>query len=126
MTEFVIELANRIGALARLSGLLAEAGVNIDALAGWQGNGDGIARMVVDDPDAARRALTEAGLRFDERSVLTVSLANRPGALASLSSQLADADIDIEAIYVLGGGSDSIDVALCVDETEVAAELLTS
>lgn len=124
MIEFVVELASRPGSLARLSGLLAGAGVNIDALAGWQANGDGIVRVVVDDPETARRALSDAGLRFDERHLLTASLANRPGALASLSSQLSDAGVDIEAIYVLGGGSESLQVAIGVDEAAAAGEIL--
>ena len=124
MTEFVIELVSRPGSLARLSALLGEAGVNIEALAGWHANGDGSIRVVVDDPDRARQVFEEAGLRFAERTVLTASLANRPGALAVLSSQLADAAIDIEAIYVLGGNSESLEVAICVDEAESAAEVL--
>jgi hypothetical protein len=104
--------------------LLGEAGVNIEALAGWHANGDGSIRVIVDDPDRARQVFEEAGLRFAERTVLTASLANRPGALAVLSSQLADAAIDIEAIYVLGGNSESLEVAICVDEAESAAEVL--
>jgi hypothetical protein len=124
MTEFVIELAHRPGSLANLSRLLGEAGVNIDALAGWQGDNHGIVRLVVNHADTARSALIDAGLRFDERTALTVTLPNRPGALAEVCTDLADAGVDIEAIYVVGGGADALEVAICVDQADTAAELL--
>jgi hypothetical protein len=125
MTEFVIGLAHRPGSLAQLSAMLGAAGVNIDALAGWHANGEGVVRVVVDNPEAARAVLAEAGLRFDERAAITVTLPNRPGALGEICAELAAADVDIEAIYVLGGGPDALEVAICVDETATAAGLLT-
>lgn len=124
MTEFIVALPDQPGSLAGFARMLAAAGVNIDALAGWNASGEGIVRLVVNDPDAARRVFDDSGLRYGERSVLSVSLPNRPGALADLSGSLADAGVNIEAIYVVGGGSESLDIAIAVDETESAADLL--
>jgi hypothetical protein len=124
MTEFIVELIDRPGSLAALAQRLASAGVNIEALAGWNAGGEGVVRMVVSDPDAARRVLSDAGVRFDERSVLTVSLPNRPGALAEMAASLASADVNIEAVYVMSGGGDRIHMAVAVDETESAAALI--
>ena len=124
MTEFIVGLPDHPGSLARFARMLAEAGVNIDALAGWNADGEGVVRLVVNDPEGARRILEESGLRHIERSVLRVSLPNRPGALADLSGSLADAGVNIEAIYVIGGGRESLEIAIAVDETESAAGLL--
>ncbi len=124
MTEFIVALPDQPGSLARFARMLAAAGVNIDALAGWNANGEGIVRLVVNDPDAARRLFDDSSLRYGERPVLSVSLPNRPGALADLSGSLADAGVNIDAIYVVGGGSESLDIAIAVDETESAADLL--
>jgi hypothetical protein len=124
MIEFIVELADRPGSLAEFAQRLATAGVNIEALAGWNANGDGVIRMVVNDPGAARRVLTEAGIRHDERPVVTVSLPNRPGALADMASSLASAGINIEAVYVVGGGGEALRIAIAVDETESVAALL--
>ncbi len=124
MTEFIVALPDQPGSLARFARMLAAAGVNIDALAGWNANGEGIVRLVVNDPDAARRVFDDSSLRYGERSVLSVSLPNRPGALADLSGSLADAGVNIDAIYVVGGGSEALDIAIAVDETESAADLL--
>lgn len=124
MTEFIVELADRPGSLAGLARRLAEAGVNIEALAGWNASGEGVVRFVANDSAAARHALNGAGVRFSERQVLTVTLEHRPGALADMAGSLADAGINIEAIYVLSGGGERLHVAVAVDETESAAAIV--
>jgi hypothetical protein len=124
MTEFVVELANRPGSLARLAEILAGAGINVEALSAWGANGDGVARLIVDDEAACRRALAEAGLRVHENLVLSASLPNRPGALAETARALADAQVNVEAMYVLRHAGDRVDVAIAVDDPEAAMPLL--
>lgn len=124
MTEFVVRLDNRPGSLARLTELLADAGVNIDALAAWGTNGDGVVRLIVDRPDACARTLDEAGLSYERRTVLSALLANRPGELARVTRDLAKADINIEAIFLLGTHPDGLEVAIAVDDPEAASPLL--
>ncbi|MEX1004887.1 MAG: ACT domain-containing protein [Acidimicrobiia bacterium] len=120
MTEFVVRLDNRPGSLARLTELLAAAGVNIDALAAWGENGDGVVRLIVDQPAACARVLHDASLGFEERTVLSARLANRPGELARVTRALADAAINIEAIFVLGVHADGLEIAIAVDDPEAA------
>ncbi|HKZ24329.1 MAG TPA: ACT domain-containing protein [Acidimicrobiia bacterium] len=48
MTEFVVRMANRPGMLASLTETLAAAGINIDALAAYGVDDEGIVRLVVD------------------------------------------------------------------------------
>jgi len=124
MTEFVVRLDNRPGSLARLTELLAEAGVNIDALAAWGQNGDGIVRMVVDQPGACARVLADAALAYEERTVLTARLGNRPGELARVTRAIADADVNIEALFILGTHEDGLEVAIAVDDPEAASPAL--
>ncbi len=124
MTEFVVRLANRPGSLARLTELLAGAGVNIDALAAWGENGDGVVRLIVDQPAACARVLDEAGLGYEERTVLAALLENRPGALARVARALADAAINIEAIFILGTRPDGLEVAIAVDDPDAAQPML--
>jgi len=124
MTEFVVRLDNRPGSLARLTELLADAGVNIDALAAWGSNGDGVVRLIVDRPDACSRTLDEAGLSYERRTVLSALLADRPGELARVTRALAEAEINIEAIFILGNHVDGLEVAIAVDDPDAAAPFL--
>lgn len=124
MTEFVVKLDNRPGSLARLTELLAGAGVNIDALAAWGRNSDGIVRLIVDQSEACARVLEEAGLAFEERTVLSALLANQPGELARVTRALADGEINIEAIFILGAHAAGLEIAIAVDDPEAARPLL--
>lgn len=120
MTEFVIDLVNRPGSLARVTRLLADAGVNVETLAAWGADGDAIVRLVVDNADAARRVFAAAGLRTTEHTVLTARLPHRPGALAELTGALADAAVNIDAMYVLRSNESEVEIALAVDQPEAA------
>ncbi len=101
--------------------MLADAGVNIEALAAWGLDGDGLARLIVDDAEAARRALDDAGLDFDEHRILTSELPNRPGELARVARSLADAGINIDALYVLRATPGVVELAFAFDEPDEAA-----
>lgn len=123
MTEFIVHVENRPGRLATITELLAAASVNIEALAAYGHDGEGVLRLIVDDADGARRALAGTGLRVEENRVLTAFLPHEPGALASITRRLADADVNIDALYVLSTSSEGIEVAIAVDEATAVADL---
>ncbi|HEY5890410.1 MAG TPA: ACT domain-containing protein [Acidimicrobiia bacterium] len=120
MTEFVVRMENRPGRLASLAEALAAFGVNVEALAAYGHDGDGSVRLIVDDAPTTRRVLDEAALHFEENTVLTVLLPHKPGELASMTRLLADAGVNIEALYVLRSNADGIELALAVDQPDTA------
>ncbi len=124
MTEFVVRLANRPGMLASLTERLAEAGVNIEALAAYGVDGEGVVRLIVDDATATRRCLSDAGVHAEEHQVLDAYLPHRPGELARLARRLADAGVNIDALYLLNSGPDGIELAMAVNDPEAAAPLV--
>lgn len=124
MTEFVVNMENRPGRLASLTEALAALGVNIEALAAHGHDGDGTLRLITSDPATTRRVLDEAALVFEEHTVLTVLLPHRPGELARLTRALADAGINIDAIYILRSTSDGVELAVSVDQPESAVPQL--
>ncbi len=124
MTEFLVQMENRPGRLAALTEALAARGVNIEALAAYGHNGEGTVRLIVDDAGTTRRVLAEADLHHEERQVLTARLPHRPGELARLTRALANAGVNIEALYVLTSSTDGIELAISVDETEAAIPTL--
>jgi hypothetical protein len=120
MTEFIVDMENRPGRLASLTEALAAFGVNIEALAAYGHNGDGTLRMITSDAPTTRRVLDEAALSFEENMVLAVLLPHRPGELARMTRLLADAGVNIDALYVLRANSDGIELAMSVDQPETA------
>ena len=56
MTEFIVHVENRPGRLATITELLGEAGVNIEALAAYGHDGEGVLRLIVDDAATTRRS----------------------------------------------------------------------
>ncbi len=120
MTEFIVDMENRPGRLATLAEALAAFDVNIEALAAYGHDGDGTVRLITSDAPTTRRVLDEAALNFEEHTVLAVSLPHRPGELAGLTRSLADAGVNIDALYVLRASSDGIDLAISVDQPESA------
>jgi hypothetical protein len=120
MTEFVVKMENRPGRLASLTEALAAFGVNIEALAAYGTDGDGTVRLIVDDAATTRRVLDEAALANEEHTVLTAHLPHRPGELAQLTRSLADAGVNIDALYVLRANASGIELAISVDQPATA------
>lgn len=120
MIEFVVYMENRPGRLAALTEALAAVEVNIEALTAYGTDGEGRVRLIVDDAAAARRVLDEAALGYHELTVLTATLQHRPGELARLTRAIADAGVNIDAIYVMRANSDGIELAIALDEPDAA------
>lgn len=118
--DFVLIPDDEPGVLARLGEAAAEAGINLEGVSAFTGQGKGIVHVLVNDPESAQRALAEAG--FDVRAardVLVMPIEDRPGALGEFARKLADADINIEQAYL---ATDSR-VVFAVDDVAKAREL---
>jgi len=101
--QFSIFLINKPGVLAAVTTALAKAKVNIVALALMDSGEHGALRIVVDEPDAARRILGRTHDRWTEADVLVLELKNEPGAFAAISQRLADEHINISYAYCTSG-----------------------
>jgi hypothetical protein len=98
--EFTIRLEDRPGTLGKLCQTLAAENVNILAYQQFaHEKGQGSVRLVVDNPDKTRTALTNQRADFSEAEVAKVMLANRPGELARVASRLGDEGININYGY---------------------------
>jgi hypothetical protein len=52
--------------------------------------------------------------------VLSAHLPHRPGELARLTRALADAGVNIDALYVLRSNAEGVELAISVDQPESA------
>jgi hypothetical protein len=106
-TDLTVVLKDQPGQLATLGGATGEAGVNLQGMCAFTGEGRGIIHLLIADDDAQRavKALTEAGMGVaDQREVLVVDVTDRPGSLGELARQLAAANVNIELMYTTFGG----------------------
>ena len=120
MTEFTVHLANRPGMLAMLAEQIASTGVNIEALAAYGVGEEGRVHLMAGDAAAVRSVLRRAGLSFNEREVLLTTLSPRPGSLAAMARSLADAGVNIEALYLLRCSAEGLEFAVAVDDPQTA------
>ena len=104
-TDLTVVLVNRPGSDAEAMQALGRAGINIDGITGSACGGEGILHILVADGPAARRALESAGqVVREEREVLVVPVADRPGEGGGVMRRIADAGVNVEFIYLATGG----------------------
>ena len=124
MTEFAIHVGNRPGELARVATALSRYGVNIKSVSAQSNGGDATLRILPDHPDPTRAALTKDNIAFEETEIVSVLLENRAGELARVTQRLADAHINLRAIYVTGLVDNLVELAIVSDNPEKAREAL--
>lgn len=116
MTEFTVHLPNQPGSLADLAERLATVGINIEALAAIGIDAAGTVKLIVDDEAATRRMLAHHGIPFEERRVITTTLPNKPGSVAAMTRRLADAGMNIDAMYLLRSTPEGLEFAVAIDD----------
>jgi hypothetical protein len=123
-TQLTLTLESKPGVLAKISRTLADAGVNITAICAAETAGRGKIRMLVSDPARAKDALKAAKLRCGEEPALTLTLEDRPGALARVAEKLAQGKLNIKCAYATTSGGGSATVVLTVSNADKAQALL--
>ena len=97
--QLAIFLDNRPGMLARVADALAEAKINIYAIATSDTVDHSVIRLVVSDYRKALHVFEEHGTLVVEDDVLMLEGGNKPGELARVAHKLADAKVNIEYCY---------------------------
>ncbi len=97
--QISVFLENKKGRLYEALSALAQAGVNIRALSIADTSDFGILRMIVNNPDLAKKALEEAGFTTKITNVIAVGVKDEPGGLAEILKILYEKDINVEYVY---------------------------
>ena len=87
--------------MASAAEALGKAGVNIEGICGFVVGGKGVGHLLVADTSKAREALQTAGARVTgEQDALVLEIEDRPGALGKLTRKIADAGVNLNAVYL--------------------------
>jgi len=124
MRDFTIHLTHRPGELSRIANALARKGVNIKSVTAMTFGNQGLVRILADDVEAARAGLQENNVRFEESELTSVLLENSAGELATLADKLANAGLNLHAVYVVGLEGDLVELAFAVDDAKKAKKVL--
>jgi hypothetical protein len=97
--QLSVFLENKTGRLCEVTGILAEAQVNIRALSLADSSDFGVLRLIVDDIEKAKGALKEAGFTVGKTNVLAIEVPDRPGGLHHILNLLQSSGINVEYMY---------------------------
>jgi len=122
--QFVVQLNNRPGGLATLSEALAARGVDLRAIGGG-GIGDlGHIILTTADDETTKAVLEEGGYTFIEGESILAEVDDRPGGMAAIARELADAGVNIYGHLFLGRWGDRAMFAFVVDDPATARPIL--
>jgi len=101
-TDLVIEVDNEPGALARVAAAISDAGVNLAAATYTGGSDHTELHILVPHAEPVRHALAITNQAITrEREVVVIEVEDdRPGVLADLTREIAEAGINLDLVYV--------------------------
>ena len=102
--QLTVFLENKPGRLAQILSALAQAKINIVALAVMDRQDQGVLRLVTENDAATRKMLQGMNQQSATHDVLAVELRNQPGALAHVCETLAGGHINVDYAYCSSGG----------------------
>lgn len=92
----IIGTEDKPGSVAAGIKSLAEAGVNVVSILGW--NPQNLMQVVTDNPRKAMKALTAANIAFTEETAEIVELPNKPGRLVAYLEKLAKKGVNLHSL----------------------------
>ena len=121
-TQFTFKLPDEPGSLATVAEVIGKTGINIDAIAGFSINGQGIITILASNAETAETALKDANVNFSTQDVLLIRLQDKPGQVAMLTRALAEEGINLNTFYVTMTGQQVIGTDNIARTKEIAKD----
>ena len=96
MNLIAVFVENRPGQTARITKILADAGVNLRWVTIANSGSFGVMKFLVDKREAAVQALKDQGLMVSLLDVLAVEVPNQPGGLRHVAELLGRGEINLD------------------------------
>jgi len=124
MQAFMIELADKPGALADVAEAIAAKGVNIASVSGATCGEMGRIAIATDDEANTRAALAGIQCTFEQKDITTALLPHEPGSLAKAARQLASKGVNVESVMLMGMKGQDIEVGFVTSDPVAARDAL--
>ena len=107
-----------------LAEALGAAGINIETLDIEHVDETFVVTLTVDRYDEALLVLQQSGFDAVSEDALLIRLVDEPGGLARIARRFRDADIQVRSLRLVRRGNGHAIVAVSVDRTQRACELV--
>jgi hypothetical protein len=126
MQDLTVIMEDQPGKLADLGEATGRAGINIEGLCAMVGDGKGLIHLLVEDGEAAGKALRDAGIGVaDSREAVIVDLHDKPGAIGEVSRDLAEAGVNIDVAYTIFSGVRLVILTEDIEKAQAALDQAT-
>jgi hypothetical protein len=124
MQQINVLLQNRPGALSDILELLSSHNINVECLDVECLETKGVLSLLVDDFTTALDVLKERDFEAVGEEVLVVSVTDRPGELAKITTILKNESINIRSARVLSREGGKVTIGIVTENNERARVLL--
>ena len=122
--QFVVQLKNTPGSMAILAEELAARGVDLRAIGGGGLGNSGHVIMTTADDATTKQILDEGAYEYVEGESIIAEVDDKPGGMARIARELADAGVNIHGHLFLGRWGDRAMFAFVVDKPDIAKPIL--
>ena len=95
----IVFVENKAGSLKRVTGIIADNGINIYGFACFDAPEFAIFRMICDNPDKAEMVLNQSGYMNRITQAIVVDMKDQVGGLDELLKVAADSNVSLDYIY---------------------------
>ncbi len=113
--QLSVFLENRTGTLTEVTQLLGKAGINLSAFSLAESADFGIMRVVLSDPESARKLLIDNGFTVHLSDVICLYVPNTPGTLSEALTILSENNVAIDYMYAFAWKDDVARVVIKPD-----------
>ena len=118
----IIFVENRAGSLQKVTGLLAEKGIDIYGFACFDAPEFALFRMVTDQADEAEKILSENGYMNRTTEVIAVDLKDQVGGLNEVLKVLGECNVNLDYIYTSSHRGNSLPIMILQAEDVFVTE----
>lgn len=122
--QLSIFLENKTGRLTDVTQLLGKAGINLSAFSLAESADFGILRVVLSDPEAAKKLLVENGFTVNLSDVVCLYVPNTPGTLSEALLSLSENKVAVEYMYAFAWKDDIARVIIRPDNITRCIDVL--
>ena len=97
--QLLVTVDNKVGTLAEITSVIAASGINLLAVCAYGVDNKGTVMFVSENNKEVAKILKAKKYNFREEEVVLLTLDNKPGALQSVTKEIADLGVDVNLIY---------------------------